>query len=169
MGTRVEHDLLLVGLDASPLRIGYAIAWRDMILESGALLIDRDDDIRSRKEAWKTIRKMIRKAEAKTRRDAAIIGIEDAYLGPNRMGSLHHARTIGQLEAFAFSSCPYALIARVPSVSWRKALGISTRGKEAPFEYATLRLDYGYHVDSQDEADAICIVLSLPVLFSEGT
>jgi hypothetical protein len=149
---------VVIGLDASPLRIGYAI----MVLQTGELLksgtmhvSNTGDDLRNRQAAWRHIM-----AEANRVTDSSLIvcvGLEEAYVRFKRQAILS-ALTIGNLEAFALRSYPWILVHRLQPTEWRKLIGIKQGGKEAPLAYAqTVKpglLD-------QDEADAICITRAL--------
>jgi Holliday junction resolvasome RuvABC endonuclease subunit len=154
---RVDPDMLTVGIDASPKRIGWAIQHAGEVLRADTWHVDPAEDIRSRREAWNLIRDEIRNAERQSHRDLHRIGIEDSYLGPNKRGSLNLARTIGHVEAWAFVSYPYASIDRIPAASWRSLCGLPGRGKEAPLAYAQ-ELHAGLTI--QDTADAICIAIA---------
>ena len=160
-------DLLTLGVDASPRRIGWAIQHNGRILAYDTWHVDPDEDIPSRREAWCMLRDKIRTAERATNRDLAIIGIEDAYLGPNRKGSLNLARTIGHVEAFAYIAFPYALQNRIGASTWRRALGLGATGKLPALGAARAVLEDETLTD-QDAADAICISLAAAYLYSEA-
>lgn len=160
-------DILTLGVDASPRRIGWAIQHAGRILAFDTWHVDPADDIPSRREAWRTIRDHIRSAERDANRDLAIIGIEDAYLGPNRKGSLNLARTIGHVEAFAHVAFPYALQHRIPNATWRRALGLGATGKLPALGAARAVLE-DETLDDQDAADAICIALAVAYLYQEA-
>jgi Holliday junction resolvasome RuvABC endonuclease subunit len=159
-------DILTLGVDASPLRIGWAIQHAGIILACDTWHVDRDDDIRSRREAWRSIRDHIRTAERHLDRDLSIIAIEDAYLGPNKKGSLNLARTIGHVEAFAYTAFPYAEQLRIPNATWRRALGLNRTGKAPSLSAARSILNDNLLTD-QDTADAICIAVAAAYLHAE--
>lgn len=167
----VHTDHLVVGVDASPRRIGWAVAYGRRIVAADTWHVDATDDIRSRKDAWRYIRDVIRDAERKHATDLRMIGIEDVFIGPNRKGSLDMARTVGHVEAFAFASFPYAPMQRVRAATWRKLLGLPQRGKTASLQYARDVLDptgLWDRLDDQDTADAICIAVALNELIEHG-
>ena len=115
-----------------------------------------------------TLERKQREREQRDARDRVLareVGIEAPYVGPNRQGSLNHARNIGQAEAWMFSSFPYAEQIIVQPAAWRRAIGIAPKGKVAPRLYAETRWDED--VWQQDTADAICIVDALPTLEEE--
>jgi Holliday junction resolvasome RuvABC endonuclease subunit len=164
---RVDPDLLTVGIDASPRRIGWAVNIAGDIILADTWHVDKIRDIRDRREAWLHIRDAIRTAERVHHRDLHRIAIEDSYLGPNKKGSLDLARTIGHVEAWAIVSYPYVSLTRMPAATWRSLCGISGRGKDASLEYANqYRKQYGI-VDDQDTADAICIAIAAARLDAE--
>jgi Holliday junction resolvasome RuvABC endonuclease subunit len=154
--TRVDPNLLTVGIDASPRRIGWCVQNAGRIIAADTWHIDQASSIRSRREAWTMIRDTIRTAERVHHLDLHRIGIEDSYLGPNKKGSLDLARTIGHIEAWAFVSYPYTLIERIPAATWRRLCGLPSKGKDAPLDYARQYRP----INDQDTADAICIALA---------
>jgi len=154
--------IIRVGLDASPLRIGYAVSVGGTIADAGTFHTPAGGWLRDRRAFFLELRDTIRRHEERHRMDLRTIGIEAPYVGPNRQGSLRHARNIGQVEAWMHLSFPYAEQIIVQPAAWRKALGLPARGKEAPFAYAATAWD-GV-LDTQDTADAICIVDALPIL-----
>lgn len=164
---------LLLGVDASHRRVGYAISADGIIVAYNTWHVDTTDDIADRARLWTSLRDEIRTLEAAHKADLLHVGIEDAYMGPNRRVGLQHARTIGQMEALAHKSFPDATQERIPAASWRKTLGIEQRGKTAPMREARRILDESHsslnyaapsgwcNVTDQDMADAICIVTAL--------
>ena len=153
--------IIRVGLDASPLRIGWAISVSGTIECAGTFHVSREAPLPARRVFYRGLRDEVRRLEELHATDLRTIGIEAPYVGPNRQGSLRHARNIGQAEAWMFSSFPYAEQVIVQPAAWRRALGLPARGKEAPMLYA--QRTYA-RVDDQDAADAICIVSALPHL-----
>jgi hypothetical protein len=157
--------IIRVGLDASPLRIGWAISVSRTVVDAGTFHTPPGGWLRDRRAFFLELRDMIRRHEERHRIDLRTIGIEAPYVGPNRQGSLRHARNIGQAEAWMFSSFPYAEQLIVQPAAWRRAIGIAPKGKVAPRLYAETRWDED--VWEQDTADAICIVDALPMLEEE--
>ena len=157
--------IIRVGLDASPLRIGWAISVGGTIDCAGTFHVSRDAPLLARRAFYRMIRDGVRQLEELHGSDLRTIGIEAPYVGPNRQGSLRHARNIGQAEAWMFSSFPYAEQLIVQPAAWRRAIGIAPKGKVAPRLYAETRWDED--VWEQDTADAICIVDALPMLEEE--
>ena len=157
--------IIRVGLDASPLRIGYAISVGRTIVQASTFHVDRDAPLFGRRAFYRMIRDEVRQLEERHGSDLRTIGIEAPYVGPNRQGSLNHARNIGQAEAWMFSSFPYAEQLIVQPAAWRRAIGIAPKGKAAPWLYADTAWD-GV-IGEQDTADAICIVDALVILEQE--
>ena len=157
--------IIRVGLDASPLRIGYAISVGRTIVQAATFHVDRDAPLAARRGFYRMIRDEVRQLEERHGTDLRTIGIEAPYVGPNRQGSLNHARNIGQAEAWMFSSFPYAEQLIVQPAAWRRAIGLPPRGKDAPFAYAETAWDGA--IAEQDTADAICIVDAIAILEQE--
>ena len=158
--------IIRVGLDASPLRIGYAISAGGTIVQASTFHVSRDAPLAARRAFYRMIRDEVRQLEERHGSDLRTIGIEAPFVGPNRQGSLNHARNIGQAEAWMFSSFPYAEQIIIQPASWRRVLGIAPKGKAAPWLYADTAWD-GV-IGEQDTADAICIVDALPILEQES-
>jgi hypothetical protein len=174
--SRGIQPIIRLGLDASPLRIGWCILVDDIIDSYGTTHIPRKAAVMERREFWRIIRDRLRQLERQHHTDVRTIGIEAPYVGPNRMGSLNHARNIGQQEALAHTSFPYATQRLIMPAEWRRALGLSTRGKIEPYAHANKMIDYSHSARSyqadypdldQDAADAICIAYSLITLGDE--
>lgn len=154
-------DTIVVGLDASPLRIGFAI----MIVQTGELLAsgtmhvaNTGDDLRNRQAAWRHI--MFESNRVVDSSQIVCVGLEEAYVRFKRQAILS-ALTIGNLEAFALRSYPWILVHRLLPTEWRRIIGIKQGGKEAPMAYARMILP---DLDDQDEADAIYIARALCAL-----
>lgn len=155
--------MLIIGVDASPLRIAYAITLGDEII-SHSLLHTRQG-LAERRAAWLLIRADARLREEETGLDVHAIGIEDVWFGLNRRGVLNHSLSVGQTMAWSHTAFPYSHIRLVSPQSWRSACGLPKNGKKPAAEYAA-RLA-GYKLASQDEADAICIAIATSKI-SEG-
>ena len=162
-----QYRGIIIAIDTSLLRTAYAITHNADLVAFKTIYTK--DGLTDRRDAWKTIRDEARRVERITHNQVGAIVIEDAWLGPNRQGSLNHARCIGHAEAFAIQSFPYALIERVMPQSYRALLCLPRKGKEPLMSYAKGILDMahsdrGYTTPSgwnepldQDSADAICI------------
>jgi Holliday junction resolvasome RuvABC endonuclease subunit len=154
-------ETIVIGLDASPLRVGYAI----MIVQTGRLLASGTmhvesggDDLRNRQAAWRHIISELNRVTDSSR--VVCVGLEEAYVRFRRQAILG-ALTIGNLEAFALRSYPWILVHRLLPTEWRRICGIQQGGKAAPLAYAQMVVP---GLTDQDEADAICIARALCAL-----
>ena len=161
---------IIIGLDTSLLRTAYAIIVDDELLAFGT--IHTKEGLADRRDAWKTIRDETRRIERITHSHTQAIVIEDAWLGPNRLGSLNHARCVGHAEAFALHAFPYALIERVMPQSWRALLNLPKKGKEGAMRYSERICEISNRHSGwadkldQDSADAICIAYAARAAYS---
>jgi Holliday junction resolvasome RuvABC endonuclease subunit len=131
---------VILGLDASPKRIGWAVIDYDSAvpLKWGVEHIDQirtltkdADDLRARRLAFREISRI-----ANGRGDVCAVIVEDAYVGASKLGSIVHALSVGNVEAFAAAAWPFVLVSRVKAATWRKQIGVKQRGKEATIEWA---------------------------------
>lgn len=151
----------ILGLDVSPNRIGWAIVDYDTghHVAHGVEHVAGDDDLRARRLAFAEI---ARTADA--RGDVCAVVLEDAYVGVSRRGTITHAVSVGNVEAWAATRWPDQLVVRLAPASWRKAVGLPTRGKEPVVAWAC-----AYVGDvSQDEADALGVATAGHVLVWQG-
>jgi hypothetical protein len=161
---------IIIGLDTSLLRTAYAIIYDETLLAFAT--IHTKEGLADRRDAWKLIRDEARRIERITHEQTRSIVIEDAWLGPNRQGSLNHARCIGHAEAFALTSFPYATIERVMPQSWRALLNLPKKGKEGAMRYSERICDISCIQSGwsdtldQDSADAICIAYAARAAYS---
>lgn len=139
---------LILGLDVSPKRIGWAIVNYDngYHVAHGVQHVVGDDDLRARRLAFAEI---ARGADA--RGDVCAVILEDAYVGVSRRGTITHAVSVGNVEAWAAARWPDQLVVRLAPASWRAAVGLPVRGKGGVLEWA----ERVCGVVSQDEADAM--------------
>lgn len=143
---------VVIGLDASPRRIGWAIIDdAEQVLSSGTEHVDAGDDLRHRLGAWHRITAELNRVCDSGQLVA--VGIEDVYVRFPRQ-AIQSALTVGNLEAFALRSYSWILVERLMPTAWRRVCGIEQGGKEAPMLWARERSPY---LTDQDEADAICI------------
>jgi hypothetical protein len=161
---------IIIGLDTSLLRTAYAIIYDETLLAFAT--IHTKEGLAARRDAWKLIRDEARRIERITHEQTRAIVIEDAWLGPNRQGSLNHARCIGHAEAFALTSFPYASIERVMPQSWRALLSLPRKGKDGAMSYSVRICDISNTQSGwadtldQDSADAICIAYAARAAYS---
>jgi Holliday junction resolvasome RuvABC endonuclease subunit len=171
---------LAIGLDVSELRMGWAVVDYDT-LEPLALGVE---DLRERDGGWaedQVLRAMhqVQRNIAPVpvaRGDVFVVGIEDAYLGPNKKASLRHASVVGMATMAArVVFGPSVTYWPIPADSWRHALGIKGRNRK---EKKALTLEWAAaHVVSsnsplsmtlngitEDEADALGIATACAML-----
>lgn len=145
----VTPAAVIIGLDVSERRIGYAIANYDTgrIVETGVMHTPAGDDLNTRVQAWHSI-----SHAANQTGDIQLVLIEAPWSGPNRQGSIRGAMAVGNLAGIAATRLGRTvLVDTIQPTQWRALCGISTRGKEPVMEWATSVL--GRSV-TQDEADA---------------
>lgn len=171
---------LAIGLDVSELRMGWAVVDYDT-QEPLALGVE---NLRERDGGWaedQVLRAMKAVAQqgywdpiiANTRpinESVFVVGIEDAYLGPNKKGSLRHASVVGMATMAArVVFGPSVTYWPLPADTWRATLGIKGRNraekKAATLEWATDYLDerqalVKQQLISDDEADALGIAVA---------
>lgn len=155
---------LVLGLDASPRRIGWALVdYEDAtIVELGVEFTPAGDDLRNRRRAVREIAKTARRIG-----DVFAVFVEDAYAGPNRAVTVQHAGTVGNVEAFALERWPRILVARLASSTWRSSIGVSAKGKADVVLWAQNKT--GRAMWTQDEADALGIATAGQLLvWDEG-
>ena len=143
---------LIIGLDVSERRIGYAILNYDTgkCVETGVMRTPAGDDLNTRVQAWHSI-----SHAANQTGDIELVLIEAPWSGPNRQGSIRGAMAVGNLAGIAASRLGRnVLVDTIQPTQWRALCGISTRGKEPVMQWATNTL--GRQV-TQDEADALGI------------
>lgn len=167
---------LAIGLDVSELRMGYAVVDYDT-QEPLALGVE---DLRRRDGGWpedqvlgatEAIYRKLR-LENYDRRDVFVIGIEDAYLGPNKKSALRHASVVGMATMAArVVFGPSVTYWPIPAESWRHALGIKGKNRKekklATWFWAEKHLGHDFFDDHrqgaplvEDEADALGIAVA---------
>ena len=147
----MTHSLIL-GLDTSARRIGWCIVAYETaeVIYHGTQHTPAGNDLANRRIAFKEIA-----YDADKRGDVCAVFIEDAYSGPSRQGTIQHASSVGNVEAFALNQYPFILVDRIAPSTWRSVLGLPSSGKEPVMEWATKTSPFP--VKTQDEADAIAI------------
>lgn len=155
---------LILAIDASPKRLGWACVDYETaeVILSGVEHTTEPDDLKDRRARIKYIAH-----EAMGRGDVCAAFVEDAYAGPSSRITVQHAMSVGNVEAFLLERWPLILVDRIAPATWRSILGIDARGKTAPLKYA----DKHAHrlIESQDEADAICIAIAANRLIWRGS
>lgn len=143
---------LILGLDVSERRIGYALVDYDSgePVETGTIHTPPGEDLHARVDAWRRI-----SIAANQTGDIQLVAIEAPWMGPNRQGSMRHAMAIGNLAGIAAARLGETiLIDTIQPADWRRACGLPTRGKQPIHSWACARL--GVDID-QDQADALGI------------
>ena len=143
---------VIIGLDCSERRIGYAILNYDSgkCVETGVMHTPAGDDLNARVQAWHSI-----SHAANQTGDIQLVLIEAPWSGPNRQGSIRGAMAVGNLAGIAATRLGRTiLVDTIQPTQWRSLCGISTRGKEPVMTWATNQLG---HTITQDEADALGI------------
>jgi Holliday junction resolvasome RuvABC endonuclease subunit len=71
--------------------------------------------------------------------EVVVVGIEDVYLGPNKMGSLRHAGVVGMAQLAVRVVFGDVTIWPIPAGKWRKAIGLKPASrKRADVKAATM-------------------------------
>lgn len=140
---------LILGLDVSARRIGWAL----VDYETGTPVacdvqnVPANDDLRARRLAFREVAR-----DADARGDVCAVLLEDAHAGPSRRGTIIHALSVGNVEAWAAARWPDVLVDRVTPAAWRSAVGLPLQGKQPVMDWATELLGCK---PSQDAADAL--------------
>ena len=161
---------ILLGLDPSPLRIG----WAYVDLETGAparcgtqMFAKTDDGLL----CPRSVRDALRAIDLYTLDDIAVVYVETGFIGPNRRGSAHHMEALGQCVQAASRRWTRAVIQRIAPAEWRKACGLkgntpktdvmeAARARaleESPTGYIAAQLIAELQEHGQDAADALMI------------
>lgn len=152
-----------LGLDVSPLRIGWGIVATEdddqHLVDHGVIIFNKDewitpgiraDEIEKIADQYPTISK---------------IGIEAVFVGPNKLGSIRAAYSVGQVEAICEGVWPDAEQRMLTATQWRSLCGIQQGGKAPVMEWAVSCChDNELHPPkNQDAADAIAIAWATAV------
>jgi len=160
---------LILGLDASPNRIGWALVEYESArpVACNTQHVTGQDDLRARREAFVEIAR-----DADAHGDVCAVILEDAHISINKRVAIQHAIALGHVEAFAAMRWPGILIDRVHPSSWRKLIGqptgpgTNTRTlKQNQQAWAEALL--GRSVD-EDASDALGIATAAHTLVWEG-
>ena len=141
-----------IGLDVSPLRIGWAYYEDTTLTNHGVILFETDE--------WVTPGMRAAAIEDTIKHDTVHgIGMEAVFVGPNKLGSIRAAMALGQVESICDYLWPDARQKILTATQWRSACGIQQGGKQPVWEWAIKRtMDDGTHAPlNQDAADAIAI------------
>jgi Holliday junction resolvasome RuvABC endonuclease subunit len=130
--------VIALGLDVSEQRMGWAaVSYDDQTpLALGVeSLVERDGGWLENQvfRAMRDINKHIPAGEV------VVVGIEDVYLGPNKMGSLRHAGVVGMAQLAVRVVFGDVTIWPIPAGKWRKAIGLKPASrKRADVKRATM-------------------------------
>lgn len=145
----------ILGLDVSPLRIGWAVSKDEIITHHGTITFKNDD--------WVT--PGMRAAAIEDTLDEHTfdhIGIEAVFVGPNKLGSIRAAMALGQVESICDYLWPDATQKILTAAQWRRLADVPPGGKESVMEWAKKRCkkDGANKPEGQDSADAIAICIA---------
>ena len=153
---------LILGLDVSARRVGWALVDYETATPVACDVqhVAADDDLRARRIAFREVAR-----DADARGDVCAVLLEDAHAGPSRRGTVIHALSVGNVEAWAAARWPDVLVDRVTPAAWRSAVGLPSQGKQPVLDWATALLRYR---PSQDAADALGVAVACHVLVWQG-
>ena len=142
-----------LGLDVSPLRIGWAIYTNTELANHGVILFDNKDWITPGMRAA-ALEDTFSETDNFDR-----IGLEAVFVGPNKLGSIRAAMALGQIESICDYLWPDARQKILTAAQWRSACGIQQGGKQPVWEWAIEQtITHHTHAPAnQDAADAIAI------------
>lgn len=141
-----------LGLDVSPLRIGWAILEDTNLIAHGTIHFPpkewvtpgaRADEIEDAIGDYKVTQ----------------IGAEAVFVGANRLGAVRAAMALGQVESICDYLWPDAPQKILTATQWRKLCDIQQGGKQPVMDWAVNYCeDHDLDLpDTQDAADAIAI------------
>ena len=145
-----------LGLDVSPLRIGWAVIGENCLLEDHGTITFPPKE-------WVT--PGMRAAAIEDALDERLIdrvGMEAVFVGPNKLGSIRAAMALGQVESICDYLWPDADQKILTAAQWRSHCGIEQGGKEPVMRWASDLCndsDVGLP-ETQDAADAIAIAFA---------
>jgi len=146
-----------LGLDVSPLRIGWAVVEAEdddaAVLDHGVIIFDS--------KAWVTPGMRSERLEDLADKHANIdmVGLEAVFVGPNKLGSIRAAMALGQVESIVDYLWPEVDQKILVATQWRAACGIAQGGKQGVMDWSVSACRaYGVHPpENQDAADATAI------------
>lgn len=167
--------MIALGLDVSEKRMGWAaVAYDDQRpLALGLERLDLPDMGWIENQMFRAMREVNRLIPPG---EVVVVGIEDAYLGPNKKGSLRHASVVGMATlAVRVVFGGNVTIWPIPAGTWRNAIGLRPVSrkradvKAATLVWATDRMDEldvlpDKQILSEDEADALGIATACALL-----
>ena len=153
-----------LGLDVSPLRIGWAVVTDDPgDTECGTITFKKDQWVTPGDRA-EAIEDLLVDQSIKG------IGLEAVFVGPNKLGSIRAAMALGQVESICDYLWPDARQKVLTASQWRSICGIEQGGKEPVMRWST---DHCANADrplpdSQDAADAVAIAYAANQWFADN-
>lgn len=152
-----------LGLDVSPLRIGWAIINTNVVSKHGTITFSSDD--------WVT--PGMRAAAIEDALDEHTfdrIGLEAVFVGPNKLGSIRAAMALGQVESICDYLWPDANQKILTAAQWRRLADVPPGGKESVMEWAVKRCkkDKADKPEGQDAADAVAIAVATDAWHEEN-
>ena len=142
-----------IGLDVSPLRIGWAVVTDDLEVTHHGVIMFKPRE-------WVTPGMRADAMEdALADFDITHVGAEAVFVGINKLGSIRAAMALGQVESISDFLWPDADQKILTATQWRAACGIKQGGKEPVMEWST-NLCETFELETpenQDAADAIAI------------
>ena len=154
--------MITLGLDVSPLRIGWAVVRDDVVEEHGTITFGSDEwvtpgmraeAIEETLDGWTFDR----------------VGLEAVFVGPNKLGSIRAAMALGQVESICDYLWPDANQKILTAAQWRRLAGVPAGGKASVMEWAQATCKK-HGVDApagQDAADAVAIAVATDAWHAE--
>lgn len=151
-----------LGLDVSPLRIGWAALDDGKIAKHGTIHFNSDE--------WVTPGMRAERIEdALDDFSFNRIGLEAVFVGPNKLGSIRAAMALGQIESICDYLWPDAEQKVLTAAQWRRLADVPTGGKASVMEWA-IAMCKKHKVEKpvgQDAADAIAIAIAVDAWHEE--
>jgi Holliday junction resolvasome RuvABC endonuclease subunit len=120
---------LALGLDVSEKRMGWAaVDWDDQTpLALGVEALDEKDGGWIENQVFRAMRSVNKRIPPG---DVFVVGIEDVYPGPNKMGALRHAGVVGMAQLAARVVFGDITIWPIPAGTWRKAIDLKPASRK---------------------------------------
>ena len=135
--------MIALGLDVSEKRMGWAAVRYDdqRPLALGMERLDLPDGGWIENQMFRAMREVNRQIPDG---EVVVVGVEDAYLGPNKKGSLRHASVVGMATlAVRVVFGGNVTIWPIPAGTWRNAIGLKPASrKRQDIKEATLTWAY---------------------------
>lgn len=156
--------MLTLGLDVSPLRIGWAVLHDGTIASHGTIVFKSDEWVTPGMRAA-AIEDSLDKWNIFDR-----IGLEAVFVGPNKLGSIRAAMALGQVESICDYLWPDAEQKVLTAAQWRRLANVPPGGKQSVMEYAEAVCEKheAPKIEGQDAADAVAIAIATDGWFAEN-